>query len=69
MAAMGVREPRALTPAHLRRRVTTSDVRSYAEIFEWLSPGELLGDPPETWAADWAAASADRFGPVAAPVR
>lgn len=69
MAAMGVREPRALTPAHLRRRVTTSDVRSYAEIFEWLSPGELLGDPPETWAADWTAASADRFGPVAAPVR
>jgi glutamate synthase domain-containing protein 2 len=69
MAAMGVRGPADVSPAHLRRRVATTDVRSYAEIFEWLSPGDLLGGPPQTWAADWAAASPDHFGPVAAAVR
>ncbi|MDO8145579.1 FMN-binding glutamate synthase family protein [Isoptericola sp. 178] len=66
MAAMGVSGPEELTPAHLRRTVSPTDSRSYAELYEWLAPGELLDDAPQGWAADWRLASADRFGPLAA---
>ncbi|WP_051681602.1 FMN-binding glutamate synthase family protein [Cellulomonas sp. HZM] len=65
MAAMGVHDPVDVTPAHLQRRVSPTRVQSYAEIYEWLRPGELLAQPPASWADDWAAASPDRFGPVA----
>jgi hypothetical protein len=36
-------------------------VRSYDELYDWLSPGQLLAEPPEPWAADWAAADPDLF--------
>ena len=61
MASMGVGDPNALTPHMLMRRVTPSRARSYAEMFHWLEPGELLADPPELWAADWARANPDSF--------
>ncbi|MGW8948905.1 hypothetical protein [Streptomyces sp. NPDC055709] len=35
--------------------------RSYAELYEWLAPGQLLAEPPGSWAADWQAADPDRF--------
>ncbi|MER6955512.1 FMN-binding glutamate synthase family protein [Streptomyces sp. NPDC000618] len=62
MAAMGVREPGELTPAHLLRRSGPGVLCSYAELYEWLAPGELLAGPPQSWAADWKAASPDDFG-------
>jgi hypothetical protein len=61
MAAMGVREPGGLTPAHLVRRTGPATLRSYAELYEWLEPGALLAGPPQSWAADWKAADPDRF--------
>ncbi|MFE0450010.1 glutamate synthase-related protein [Streptomyces sp. NPDC058914] len=61
MASMGVREPRALTPAHLVRRTGPTTLRSYAELYEWLEPGALLAGPPQSWAADWKAADPDGF--------
>ncbi|HLR28637.1 MAG TPA: FMN-binding glutamate synthase family protein [Ruania sp.] len=67
MAAMGVQDPSELNPAMLRRNITHAKTASYAELYEWLSPGELLADPPESWAADWAAASADTFRPQHTP--
>jgi hypothetical protein len=36
-------------------------VQSYAELYDWLAPGQLLIDPPESWAAHWKAADPDRF--------
>ncbi|MFE5677043.1 FMN-binding glutamate synthase family protein [Streptomyces erythrochromogenes] len=63
MAAMGIEDPRALRPHMLLQRVDPHTVRSYAELHEWLSPGQLLASPPESWAADWAAADPDRFTP------
>ncbi len=69
MAAMGVRAPHELSPYHLRRNVTETEARSYAELYDWLEPGQLLAEPPEAWAADWRLASADRFAPHAAPTR
>ncbi|MGW1274662.1 FMN-binding glutamate synthase family protein, partial [Streptomyces sp. NPDC002491] len=62
MAAMGVREPGGLTPAQLVRRTGPGSERSYAELYEWLAPGELLAGPPESWAVDWKAADPDSFG-------
>ncbi len=61
MAAMGIDDARALRPHMLLQRVDPHTVRSYAELHEWLSPGQLLASPPESWAADWAAADPDRF--------
>ena len=48
----------------LMRRVDHHVVSSFAEIYEWLEPGQLLAQPPQRWAADWKAADPDRFGLV-----
>ncbi|MFG2721696.1 FMN-binding glutamate synthase family protein [Streptomyces sp. NPDC048416] len=62
MAAMGVSHPDDLGPHMLRRRATDADdFRSYAELYDWLKPGQLTDDPPRGWAADWAAADPDSF--------
>jgi glutamate synthase domain-containing protein 2 len=63
MASMGLDGPRQLAPHMLRRRVDHSRTESYAELFEHLDQGQLLAEPPNTWALDWALASADRFQP------
>lgn len=61
LAAMGVRSAADLSPRLLRRREDHGRFRSYAELYEWLSPGELLAAPPGSWAADWHAADPDTF--------
>ncbi|MEU8588420.1 FMN-binding glutamate synthase family protein [Streptomyces sp. NPDC048664] len=61
MASMGVTDPAHLRPHMLRRRVDPVTERSYAEMYEWLEPGQLLVEPPESWAADWKTADPDRF--------
>ncbi|QEC46430.1 FMN-binding glutamate synthase family protein [Baekduia soli] len=61
MASMGVHHPGQLSPRMLIRRVDHATVRSYADLYRWLAPGELLADPPEDWAADWARADPDSF--------
>jgi hypothetical protein len=45
----------------LMRRVDHDEVASYAEMYEWLAPGELLAEAPESWAADWSHADPDSF--------
>jgi glutamate synthase domain-containing protein 2 len=61
MASMGVRHPSELRPHLLRRRLGPHEVRSYAELYTWLDAGELVADPPPSWAPDWSAADPDRF--------
>jgi hypothetical protein len=61
MASIGVHDPDELHPHMLRRRVTPTEMRSYAELYEWLRPGELLAEPPEGWVHDWKAADPFRF--------
>ncbi|MCX4726125.1 FMN-binding glutamate synthase family protein [Streptomyces sp. NPDC090052] len=61
MASMGVADPADLRPHMLRRRTDPFTVRSYEEMYEWLAPGQLLAEAPESWAADWRAADPDRF--------
>jgi glutamate synthase domain-containing protein 2 len=61
MASMGVADPADLRPHMLHRRIGPTTVRTYADLYDWLEPGELTAAPPEEWAADWAAADPDRF--------
>jgi glutamate synthase domain-containing protein 2 len=61
VASMGLDGFHQLSPAMLNRRIEGQRTRTYAEIYEWLMPGELLEDPPESWRSDWVEASADEF--------
>jgi glutamate synthase domain-containing protein 2 len=61
VASMGLESFDELTPSMLNRRIDCSHSRTYAEIYEWLMPGELLESPPETWLSDWIEASAEEF--------
>jgi glutamate synthase domain-containing protein 2 len=64
IGSLGADGPGQLGPDMLRKRVSPSIVRSYAEIYEWLRPGQLLYERPASWESDWAAASPDSFRPV-----
>lgn len=61
MASMGVSGPTHLAPHMLRRRLNPMNTRSYADLYNWLEPGELLAQAPVDWADDWAQANADSF--------
>ena len=58
VASMGLSGFGDLSPAMLNRRIDGLGSRTYAEIYEWLMPGELLEDPPESWRSDWVESSA-----------
>jgi glutamate synthase domain-containing protein 2 len=61
VASMGLSGFHELSPTMLNRRIEGQRTRTYAEIYEWLMPGELLEDAPESWRSDWIEASADEF--------
>jgi glutamate synthase domain-containing protein 2 len=61
IGSMGLRGPSEIEPWMLIRRVDEARTRSYAELFEWLEPGELLATARPTWAADWQRADPDSF--------
>ena len=62
IASMGVGHPSDLRPEMLRRVVAPLVVRSYADLWDWVEPGELLAQAPEAWADDWQRADPDHFG-------
>ncbi|MGB6765423.1 glutamate synthase-related protein, partial [Mycobacterium sp.] len=64
MGSMGVSDPSMLNPHMLRKRVSPTEQRSYAELYEWLAPGELLNHAPATWRSDWEVANPDSFTPI-----
>lgn len=66
MASMGVTDTAHLNTRMLRRRTDHLTTKSYASIYNWLRPGELLVDPPRGWAADWEEADSEHFGEFAA---
>jgi len=61
IGSMGLRGPAEIEPWMLIRRVSESATVSYAELYDWLEPGELIAAPPEAWAADWDRADPDSF--------
>lgn len=64
MASMGVSDLSQLSPHLLRKRVSPTEQRTYAEIYEWLSPRQLLVETPPTWLDDWMRANPDSFTPT-----
>jgi glutamate synthase domain-containing protein 2 len=68
VAAAGLDHPAQIGPRHILRRVSSTEVRSLAELHEFLAPGELLGGEPRqaVFRQYWAAARPDRFGLQAA---
>ncbi|GAA0943234.1 FMN-binding glutamate synthase family protein [Kribbella koreensis] len=66
IASMGLEGPEQLEPRMLLRRVDHARTESYADLFEHLAPGQLLGgihDVSKAWARDWVQADPDVFRP------
>lgn len=63
LGSMGLRDPDSITPHNLMRRIDHVHTRSYAELYEWLEPDQLLDEPPAAWAVDWDRADPDSFAP------
>ena len=63
MDAMGVAGIRDITPDLIFRRTGDMRVRTFAELYDTLAPGQLLDDHaiPADWASDWKNASAGAF--------
>lgn len=62
IASMGLDSFDELRPAMLNRRIEGQRTSTYAEIYEWLMPGELLQEPqPESWRTDWIEACSEEF--------
>ncbi|KIC45706.1 glutamate synthase [Ruegeria sp. ANG-S4] len=62
LGAMGKASVADLRPADIRRRMADEGERSYAEMYEFLEDGALLGKSvPNSFADDWSLAKASHF--------
>ncbi len=67
VAAAGLDHASQLRPDHVWRRVSPQEVRSYADLYPSLAPGELLrGTADARFASAWGMARADSFAPLEA---
>ena len=62
VAATGLDHPREFAPAHFSRRISPHEVKSFAELYPALQPGELLnGTDDKRFSAAWRMARAAEF--------
>jgi hypothetical protein len=62
LAAAGLTHPDQLSPHHLVRRVSATEIRQFANLHTFLKPGVLLrGECEGFYAANWERSSADSF--------
>ena len=62
LGAAGLAHPDELEPRHIMRRTSETDVKSYAEIFDYIEPGSLLWDPvPDSFEEDCVRSRSDSF--------
>ncbi|MFC3551800.1 FMN-binding glutamate synthase family protein [Lysobacter cavernae] len=63
LCAAGLEHPQQLGPEHILRRVSPTEVRSLAALYNFLAPGDLLGKIPghAVFQAFWANARSDSF--------
>ena len=61
LGALGLEHPDDLRPHHVFRRIDDLLVRNFAELYDFLDPGQLLRDQdvPDHLREDWVAASPD----------
>ena len=66
VGAIGVDHPDQLTPAMIWHRLDNQKAKTYAQLYDYLKPGELLGENiPKDFAQDWQDADANHFYQVA----
>lgn len=69
LGAGGLHHPDQLRPWHIKRRVDLTEVRHYAELYDWLEPGSLRTDDedalPREWRRAMKMASAETFAAAA----
>jgi glutamate synthase domain-containing protein 2 len=54
LGACGLSHPNQLRPWHIQRRVSSTEVKHYGEIYDYLEPGDLLkSDLPLSYARAW----------------
>jgi glutamate synthase domain-containing protein 2 len=64
IGAAGHKHPRDLTPAHVMKRISALEIKSFAAIYPHLEPNELLtGTRDAFYAKAWAAANSQSFIP------
>ncbi len=62
LGAAGLSHPEELRPAHILQRVSATVVKSYAEVYTFLKPLELLAqDANDQYSRGWAMASPETF--------
>lgn len=62
VGAMGLSSPSEITPDHVFKRVSPTQVKTYRELYEFIPEGSLLGENvPEHYREIWALAQADQF--------
>ena len=62
VAAAGLDHPSGFTAHHVSRRVSPSEIKTFAELYRELKPGELLAGTQDTrFKAAWAMARAETF--------
>jgi len=65
LAAAGLEHPQELRPIHFSKRTSTTEVRSFANLYPVLRPGELLdGTDDPRYRDAWAMARPDSFQPA-----
>jgi glutamate synthase domain-containing protein 2 len=65
VGAAGLAHPAELRPAHILRRISPSEVKSFADVYTFLDRGELVaGTRNALYAQQWAMADAGRFAPM-----
>jgi glutamate synthase domain-containing protein 2 len=67
VGAAGLSHPCELRPMHILKRISPSEVKSFAEVYQFLAPGELLaGASALSYSQQWQMADAGQFAPVPA---
>lgn len=62
VGALGLDNPSDLKPSHLMRRTGVDEVKRFEQIYDYLTPGQLLGSNiPESYKKDWEAADPVHF--------
>ena len=65
LAAAGLEHTQDLRPIHFSQRSSTTDVKSFAQLYPSLRPGELIDGTSDVRFRDaWAMARADSFAPA-----
>jgi hypothetical protein len=65
LGAAGLSHPNGLRPDHILKRVSQTEVQSFADVYGFLAPGALLdGGGGDRYRRQWATASAASFSAV-----